>query len=257
MVAPQTVPTFPGSRPRSHFSYVPRSTQDFLDVGCNDGGTLEYALAQGIPRVYGIDINAAAIQLARQKLGKDPRAVIHEGSADALPFADESMDVVHCAEVLEHVPEELRPTVVREIRRVMRPGGRLIMSVPHDGLFAFLDPSNMRFRAPAAWRLASRLAGGRSRDVGYEGAKHGVVWHHHFRVSELQALLAGRFALEQVNCRGTCLMPLTEALAFPLYRRRMYGHPLFGALKRIAGWDESIDAGERFGYNVLVVARAC
>jgi SAM-dependent methyltransferase len=257
MVSTQARTTFPVHGPRSHFSYVPQSTQDFLDVGCNEGGTLEYALAQGIPRVYGIDINAAAVELARQKLGTDPRVVIADGSADTLPFADESMDVVHCAEVLEHVPEELRPAMIREIRRVLRPGGRLIMSVPHDGLFAFLDPSNMRFRAPAAWRLASRLAGGRSRDAGYEGAKHGVVWHHHFRLSELRALLTGHFALEQVNYRGTCLRPLAEILLFPLYRRRMYGHPLFGMLKRIAGWDQAIDAGERFAYNVLIVARAC
>jgi SAM-dependent methyltransferase len=248
---------FPGPRPKSHFSYVPASTQDFLDVGCNDGGALEYALAQGIPRVYGIDINTAAIDLARQRLGRRPNAVIHVGSADMLPFGDASMDVVHCAEVLEHLPAELRPNVAREIRRVLRQGGRLIMSVPHAGLFAFLDPSNVRFRAPAAWRLASRMAGGNSRDAGYEGAKHGVVWHHHFSMPELRRLLARGFAIEQVNFRGTGLTPLCETLAFPFYRRRTYGHPLLQMIHRIEVWDAYLNPSERLAYNVLIVARAC
>ena len=207
--------------------------------------------------MYGIDINAVAIDLAREKLRGRPEAVIHAGSADTLPFGDASMDVIHCAEVLEHVPEELRPNVVREIRRVLRQDGRLIMSVPHDGLFAFLDPANVRFRVPAAWRLASRMAGGRSRDAGYEGAKHGVVWHHHFNMPELQGLLASGFTIEQVNFRGTCLMPLVEILAFPFYRRKMYEHPLLRMLHRVADWDMYLRPSERLAYDVLIVARAC
>lgn len=246
---------FPAPRPRSHFSYVPGHTQHLLDVGCNHGDTLEYALGRGVPYVYGIDINRSAIELARARLAREPRAVIHHGSADALPFENASMDVVLCSEVMEHVPEALRPKAFKEIARVLRADGRLIMSVPHDGLFAFLDPANIRFRAPIVWRVASRLVGGVSRDAGYEGEKHGVIWHHHFRMPELRALLGSDFDIEHVNYRGTLFMPICDMLAFPFYRRRVPHHPLMQVIRAVAGWDQLLDAGERFAYDVMIVAR--
>src|SRR6266404_4083022 len=51
-----------------------------------------------------------------------------EASADALPFADESFDVVLSLEMLEHVPAEARPVVLRELFRALRPGGRMIVT---------------------------------------------------------------------------------------------------------------------------------
>src|SRR5581483_7985494 len=48
------------------------------------------------------------------------------GSADALPVADGTFDVVLCTQVLEHVPDPAR--VVRELRRVVAPGGRVLLS---------------------------------------------------------------------------------------------------------------------------------
>lgn len=45
-----------------------------------------------------------------------------------MPFADETFDVLSCVSVLEHVPSELRVKVVREFARVLRPGGRLIVT---------------------------------------------------------------------------------------------------------------------------------
>jgi SAM-dependent methyltransferase len=53
-----------------------------------------------------------------------------EGSAAALPFGDESFDVVLSLEMLEHVPPEGREQVLREMVRVLRPGGRLYVTFP-------------------------------------------------------------------------------------------------------------------------------
>jgi len=58
------------------------------------------------------------------------------GSIDSLPYEDESMDIVFCSEVLEHLTQEVRTRGLQEIRRVLRPGGLLIGSTPVNELLA-------------------------------------------------------------------------------------------------------------------------
>ena len=62
-----------------------------------------------------------------------------EGSADALPFDDESFDVVLSVEMLEHVPAPARASALRELFRVVRPGGRIIVTFPADATARRLD----------------------------------------------------------------------------------------------------------------------
>jgi len=233
--------------------YLPAGAAEVLDLGCNTGQTLKVMLGLGVSRAYGVDINPLAVAAA-QRLN-DPRVVVHQASADALPLADHSVDFVLCSEVLEHVPEPLRPAAVAEIHRVLRPSGVLALTVPHAGLFAGLDPANVRFRFPALYRRVSRFVGGASRDAGFERQKHGVVWHHHFSVDELRGLLQGRFAIEHVRFRGAVLVPLCDALAFPFYRKRLYDHPVLKALLALSALDYRFDAGPLLGYDVLLVAR--
>jgi ubiquinone/menaquinone biosynthesis C-methylase UbiE len=89
-----------GSSPyRSLFSQCAYQTQDFVKLD-------------------------AAQLLGRQGYGQ----IDYVCEADAIPVQDGSFDVVLCTEVLEHVPEPIR--VVRELGRVLNPGGRLILSAP-------------------------------------------------------------------------------------------------------------------------------
>ena len=62
-----------------------------------------------------------------------------EGSADALPFDGQSFDVVLSVEMLEHVPAAARATALREMFRVLRPGGRMIVTFPADATATRLD----------------------------------------------------------------------------------------------------------------------
>ena len=122
-----------------------------LDVGCNCGELL-LTCRQMYPAMSlsGVEINPSALEKARAAL---PDAELHGVGAVAMPFADESFDCVACIEVLEHIPAERREQALAEMRRVLRPGGRLILRVPHAGLFAWLDPNNFRFRLPGLYRL--------------------------------------------------------------------------------------------------------
>ncbi|QNS03389.1 class I SAM-dependent methyltransferase [Streptomyces xanthii] len=98
-----------------------------LDAGCG-AGPLSAALAERGARVTGIDASAAMIALARRRLGD--RAGLHVGDLrDPLPFGDGAFDDVIASLVL-HYLEDWGPTLA-ELRRVLRPGGRLIASVDH------------------------------------------------------------------------------------------------------------------------------
>ena len=234
--------------------FLPPGARTVLDVGCNVGDSLRWAHQQGIERLRGVDINPAAVQAAaRQLSGLGDVQVLH-GSADELPFPDASADLVLCLEVLEHIPAELRARSVSEMARVLSPGGRLILTVPHRGLFAVLDPENMRFRLPIFHRLAAQLVGGAGKERGYVGQKHGVVPHHHFTRAELEALLLPHFSIARMRGRGLLLFPLCTWLQWPFYRRQRLRSRSFRFLDRLMQLDYRLRYPLALAYNVVVAA---
>ena len=93
-----------------------------LDLCCGPGMLAEGAIARGAQAV-GLDFSSV-IELARRLV---PKAEFQEGDAQQLPFPDNSFDAVLCGYGLMHVPDAGK--VLREILRVLRPGGRAAISV--------------------------------------------------------------------------------------------------------------------------------
>lgn len=110
---------------------VPRAGGRALDVGCGTG-RLTFALAKRGYDVLGIDPNERVIELARQIGQKQGPAVRFEVADVGTPGVVEpgTYDVVVCSEVLEHV-EDYRP-IIEGMYAALRPGGRLVISVPCD-----------------------------------------------------------------------------------------------------------------------------
>jgi SAM-dependent methyltransferase len=100
-----------------------------LEVGCGEGIVLA-TLAARLPgsRLDGLELDEPALKAARKRC---PGATLVRGDACALPFGDQSFDLVVCLEVLEHLPEPAR--ALRELRRVARAG--CLLSVPHEPFF--------------------------------------------------------------------------------------------------------------------------
>jgi methionine biosynthesis protein MetW len=96
-----------------------------LDVGCGDGGTSGVWLKEHAASYVGVDISENAVRDARSR-GLDARRIADTGQ---LPFPDASVDVAVCIEVLEHLFDPLG--AVREMARVLAPGGVLIATVPN------------------------------------------------------------------------------------------------------------------------------
>jgi SAM-dependent methyltransferase len=113
--------------------YVGGPGRRVLDLGCRDGA-LSRAYADG-NNLVGVDADREALEEA-QKLGIET----HWADLDApLPFSDESFDVVVAGELLEHLRDPAR--LVGEARRVLRPGGTFVASVPN----AYRAKNRLRF----------------------------------------------------------------------------------------------------------------
>ena len=99
-----------------------------LDVGCGTG-TLAIAAKRRVGdsgRVYGIDASPEMIARARKKASKAGLELKFEAAAiEALPFPDATFDVVLSTVMLHHLPDQARQQGLREIRRILKPGGRL------------------------------------------------------------------------------------------------------------------------------------
>jgi SAM-dependent methyltransferase len=234
--------------------YLPKGATAILDIGCNEGAALQYAYELGVSKLFGIDINPQAVQISRRRMKEIRDCYIFHGSADDLPIAESTVDVALCLEVLEHIPEDLRSAVLREIHRVLAEYGRLIITVPARGSFRFLDPANSRLLFPRTFNLVARMVGGKGREAGYESQKHGIVWHHHFSLNELRRLLSPFFRIRSVRWRGGLLAPLCSWLLFPFYRQQANEHILCKIIARIQSFDLSLQLGEEVGYNLLIVA---
>lgn len=103
-----------------------------LDFGCGNGAqTVQFAEAGC--RIVAVDIDVEDLNTLRRHVHEEEIRTIQPLRYDGarLPLAEASMDLVLSFEVLEHVPNE--DAALREILRVLKPGGELILSVPNKG----------------------------------------------------------------------------------------------------------------------------
>lgn len=129
-----------------------RSGERVLDVGCGPGLLAEGAAAAvgAAGKVCGVDLSATMVELARRRCAHLPWVEFEVADAVALPGPAERFDAVTCTQVLEYVPDVDR--ALDELRRVLRPGGRLAL-VDTDWescVWASADSGRMR-RMLAAW----------------------------------------------------------------------------------------------------------
>lgn len=107
-----------------------------LDAGCGSG-PLASALHERGARVTGLDASAAMVGLARRRLGQD--ADVRVGDLrEPLPFDDGAFDLVVASLVLHYLQDWSGP--LAELRRVLRPGGRVLVSVNHPGAYPIVYP---------------------------------------------------------------------------------------------------------------------
>lgn len=108
-----------------------------LDLGCGEGRHVHGLYMIGGLHIVGVDLDQPSLDAAKVGLetlppsatNQDGSVTFETGDATALRFADSSFDAIICSEVLEHLPDYDAALV--EIRRILKPGGTLCISVPH------------------------------------------------------------------------------------------------------------------------------
>ncbi len=123
--------------------------QRVLDVGCGTGYVARL-LAQAVGPgglVVGVDASPEMVGYARRTADRDGRSRFDVGTAEALGFPAEHFDVVTASLMLHHLPADLQPVAVREMARVLRPGGTLLIA------------DAMPPRPDSGWHLFATLTG--------------------------------------------------------------------------------------------------
>ncbi len=112
-----------------HLSFVnPEPKQRVLDVGCGTGKTL-LLLSQKCDKsvaLHGIEPSEDMLKQAKAKLGD--RAKIQQGIAQELPYSGNHFDFVISTQVLHHLPAPEKKKMLKEMRRVLKPGGIVVIS---------------------------------------------------------------------------------------------------------------------------------
>jgi len=147
-----------------------RSAGRVLDLGCGSGN-LVYELARSGNHVVGLDRNREAVRFAGERCRGLP-AVFAIGDAVQLPFSADLFDVITMVEVIEHLSEHATNQMLRELHRVTRPGGWVLVTCPNrKSLWPLIE------RLLDAFRLVPRL----------RGEQH----QQQFSIEELESVLAG------------------------------------------------------------------
>ena len=106
-----------------------------LDYGCGSGHIIGYFLEENI-KIYGVDMSEKSIEVVNQK---------YEGCSywgggrvfkgDKLPFTDNMFDLITCTEVIEHILPKHMELFLSELRRIMKVGGRILITTPNNENF--------------------------------------------------------------------------------------------------------------------------
>src|SRR5687768_2302408 len=156
-----------------------------LDVGCGTGANLKMLAAYG--RIEGVDISEQAVDFCRER-GLDS---VKLGAIEELPYESGSFDLVTALDVVEHLDDDVAG--LREVRRVLRPDGRVLVFVP---AFMFLwgvqdDVSNHRRRYTLP-RLLSAV----------EEAGFSIEWSSYANISFFMPVLVVRSVMRWLGLRA-------------------------------------------------------
>ena len=202
-----------------------------LDVGCGYGFYLRLIPELTGASIVGVDIEQERLDFARSRLGDDDRISYVRASVLDLPFANQTFGHVICSEVLEHLPDDRG--ALREIHRVLRPGGRLVITVPSRQYPVAWDPVNA---------VLERLTG---RHLGGERFWSGI-WYGHLRLydqPQLQRrLVEAGFVIDETRPLSHFVPPFAHLILYgllkPLLLRGLLPLPLARSGDRFATTDQ-------------------
>ncbi|TAL70073.1 MAG: class I SAM-dependent methyltransferase [Bacteroidetes bacterium] len=124
------------NRIKLSFNWLPEGIENLLDGGCSYGYGTRFFRKKS-KNVFGIDVNPKHIEIAQKRYTDINFKCCMLEHTD---FASEFFDAIVINDVLEHTQDKIQS--LNEMNRILQLGGTIIISTPHKGLFALLDPYN-------------------------------------------------------------------------------------------------------------------
>lgn len=141
------------------------NVKKILDVGCGTGLMIKYLRSKKID-TYGCDISKIAVQMANKNNAKK---VAFVASATALPFTNNSFDMVISISTIEHLTPKEAKQFIKEVRRVLSPFGYIFLVTPNfatpirlfqkEKWFAYNDPTHINFFTPRSLQMLLKKTG--------------------------------------------------------------------------------------------------
>lgn len=144
-----------------------------LDLGCGQGDLLTL-LAPRADKALGMDYSPVMVETAAANLAEFPNVSVSCSPAERLDLPDATLDAIILADVIEHLREPL--VCLRECLRVLKPGGRVIITTPNARMENF-------------WKRFDRILSAPFRLFGRRKASTGEVFEHLYTRPELTALV--------------------------------------------------------------------
>jgi ubiquinone/menaquinone biosynthesis C-methylase UbiE len=181
--------------------YPPKPGMKVLEVGCGTGSNLMLYRQAGCS-VYGIDLSPSMLEIARTKLGEG--AVLQLGDASNMPYQDNFFDLVIAMFILHEMPSEIRPPVMREMVRVTKREGRVLIIDFHPDPIPF--PKGWLYKAAILFieRVAGREHFSNYRDFLSRKGLPGLIENQKLIVDRQKIVSAGNIAF---FLTGKCPVP--------------------------------------------------
>jgi len=155
-----------------------------LNIGCGNG-TFEYLAANKAKEIVGIDIKYEDILQAKEEYAKFKNVNFVEFNLLEKDLPENSADVVTMFDVIEHLPKDSEPEILKKIYKILKENGQIVISTPLENFTKYLDP---------AW---------------YFG-------HRHYTKEQLVELLVDAgFEVEKIYTRGGIYEMLSMLLFYP------------------------------------------
>lgn len=192
-------------RVRTIFEWVnPRDDMAILDCACGRGFYLNMLRYVSRCKLVGLELDWDVIQKARRNVGHLPDVLLTNANIYALPYPDKAFDAVILSEILEHVDRDVDG--LREVYRVLKPGGVVAITVPNANYPFWWDPINKTLEKVFGTHIGrGPLAG---------------IWANHVRLYTPEQLrssvLAAGFEIEEERAFTHYSFPFIHNLVYGL-----------------------------------------
>lgn len=228
------------------YRLLPAHSERILDIGCQEARVTRFYLKKS-NCVVGVDCQKDFLLRAKQL---NPGLKIVGSFAESLPFIDCVFDYVILTEMLGCISNQSQ--CIREIYRIMKPGGKLIITVPYKGLFGFLDPDNFKFYFPHIYYRTFLLLKKKAPSKSVRFSKQDDYYpHYNFR--EIKSLLNSKFDICEIHRGGFLIYPLSIWINYFFNSFHLKNTWFLKLVNYLSDIEYRINFGG-LAYNLLVVA---